>query len=389
MIQSAQVFSPRPSADPAVNLKVLQTPLNLRARERSRSPVKGEKASLMDRLQEAAGDVQGGGDGEEPETEEVVLVDGNHPRVVQEEKDLVILEDVPYSPPPSPPPPTPQFPSSSPRTQPQTARSLLNAFPSIPHSPPLPPLPDSQTSPPLLQSLRRPPLPTKASLHKAVLIRSAQRALMRAEAEAAKGDYSDEAEAGDDSDREEDGEEEEEREVEAVAIAESESDDHDDDEEESKDAEGEGKENGKETKSMWRKSWKNLVGFVRSGSVSHEEEEEDGGEDEDGDGEDEMDVDEEVRRSICFLCSFPCFYFISYYYAHILTSRDSRRTTSQTCYPPTTQPHQLLVMLHPNPTRYVASALPLSLCYIIKQINILARDSRPTTCQTRLSNTPQ
>jgi len=112
MIQSAQVFSPRPSADPAVNLKVLQTPLNLRARERSRSPVKGEKGSLMDRLREAAGDVQGGGDGEEPETEEVVLVDGNHPRVVQEEKDLVILEDVPYSPPPSPPPP-PSAPASA------------------------------------------------------------------------------------------------------------------------------------------------------------------------------------------------------------------------------------------------------------------------------------
>jgi hypothetical protein len=98
MIHSAQVFSPRPSADPAANLKVLQTPLKaMQSRMRSVSPDKkgGAKGSLMERLWEARADAEMAADAAGDGGEDIVLVDGNHPRVVQEEKDLVILEDVP------------------------------------------------------------------------------------------------------------------------------------------------------------------------------------------------------------------------------------------------------------------------------------------------------
>ena len=63
MIHSAQVFTPRPSPYPQENLRILQSPLK---------PF-----------------VKSGG------PDDVVrLVDGNHPRVVEEEQDLVILEAV-------------------------------------------------------------------------------------------------------------------------------------------------------------------------------------------------------------------------------------------------------------------------------------------------------
>jgi hypothetical protein len=148
MIHSAQVFSPRPSADPAANLKVLQTPLKaLQSRTRSVSPNKkgGARGSLMERLWEARADAKMAADaaGDAGE-EDIVLVDGNHPRVVQEEEDLVILEDVPI--PVSTPTPTSNSTlKSTPRFQ--TTRSLLNAFPAIPPHPS--PKSKTQTSPPI------------------------------------------------------------------------------------------------------------------------------------------------------------------------------------------------------------------------------------------------
>jgi hypothetical protein len=264
---------------------------------------------LMEKLREAAVDKdgeEGRGDGEE-EGEEIVLVDGNYPRVVQEEKDLVILEDVPILPPPTPS----QSRSSSP-----TARELLNAFPSIP-SPPAPlslqqPLRTSppiqlklnplssnpqQTSPPLnqLQTPRRGlGGPTRASLHKAVLIRSAHRAVMRAEAEAESGSgngsmiYEEEARMDGERDefvgdeQPEQNEEEEEREVAAVTARGGTSESETGEDEDQDDEQEEEEREEEKPKSVWRKSWENLVGLVvRSGppnarnSLAQEEEDED------------------------------------------------------------------------------------------------------------------
>ncbi|TFK28280.1 hypothetical protein FA15DRAFT_701172 [Coprinopsis marcescibilis] len=129
MIQSAQVFSPRPSHDPRENLRVLQSPL----KNQFKSPT---KPSLLSRPPTNAAP--------EPEEEDdIVLVDGDHPRVVQEEKDLIILEQV-------------------------EAPQLLVQKP-LPNYPP--------KTPPRRKSMKR------HTLHQAVLIRSAQRAVIRAEEE--------------------------------------------------------------------------------------------------------------------------------------------------------------------------------------------------------------
>ena len=117
MIHSAQVFSPQPSKDPRENLRILQSPL----KNSFKSPV---KTTLQ-------------------EEDDIILVEGSHPRVVQDERDLVILEDVTL--PPSP---------SKPRTN----------------------LEPPQT-PPRRRSLGG------NTLHRAVLIRSAQRAVLKAERE--------------------------------------------------------------------------------------------------------------------------------------------------------------------------------------------------------------
>ncbi|KAI8989063.1 hypothetical protein BD414DRAFT_485866 [Trametes punicea] len=109
MIASAHVFTPRPSPDPQENLRVLQTPL--------RTPFAREQ-------------------------EEIVLVRSNTPRVVEEDKDLVILDEV--EPEPEPVLPLP-----------------LSVEPQMPKTP-----------------VRRPP---RSSLHRAVLIRSAQRAAIQRE----------------------------------------------------------------------------------------------------------------------------------------------------------------------------------------------------------------
>jgi len=131
MIQSAQVFSPHPSPDPKQNLRVLQSPLKpFHGREPAQpSPL---KASLE----------------HADESEVVVLVEGNHPRVVQEDNDLVILERIDEEPP------------SSPKENAAFSLPPANRVPQTPQ--------------------RRAGRPT---LHKAVLIRSAQRAVFRAEVE--------------------------------------------------------------------------------------------------------------------------------------------------------------------------------------------------------------
>lgn len=107
VVQSALVFSPAPSPHPRENLRILQSPVKLSSAEPP-----------------------------------VTLVDGDHPRVYEEEQDLVILEDV-----------------DSQLMAPHRDDSMrFQNLPPIPQAPPKTP--------------RRRSAP---SLHRAVLIRSAQR----------------------------------------------------------------------------------------------------------------------------------------------------------------------------------------------------------------------
>ena len=124
MIASAMVFTPRPSQDPRENLRTLQSPL----KPNYSSPLKPTHS-------------------EEPEEDDIVLVESNHPNVVQDDEDnLVILESVEASKPPESP------------------RRLVQFTPQ-PHQ---------------YQTPRREP---RNSLHRAVLIRSAQRTAMKVEIE--------------------------------------------------------------------------------------------------------------------------------------------------------------------------------------------------------------
>ncbi|KAL5514598.1 hypothetical protein ACEPAG_1914 [Sanghuangporus baumii] len=112
LVQSAQVFSPAPSPRPRENLRVLQSPLKLPS---TGAPVR--------------------------------LVDGDHPRVYEEEQDLIILEDI--------------------------ERQLNGYHPNrvVPSSPTR-----LQNLPPVRQGLPQTPRRrSQPSLHRAVLIRSAQR----------------------------------------------------------------------------------------------------------------------------------------------------------------------------------------------------------------------
>ncbi|KAF7324517.1 FHA domain-containing protein [Mycena kentingensis (nom. inval.)] len=129
MIASAQVFSPRPSHIPQENLRVLQSPMRAPfprspSRSRSPSPTKN-RAAIAD----------------EEDDEIITLVQGSSPRVVEEERDLVILEDVEVAPP------------ARAQTPPQTIV--------------IPPAPKT-------------PRAGRQSLHRAVLIRSAHRAVLAA-----------------------------------------------------------------------------------------------------------------------------------------------------------------------------------------------------------------
>lgn len=148
MIQSAQVFTPRPDPDPHVNLRVLQTPIRLTS-----SPLK--------HVHRTPGQTQ-----EEEFGTPFRLVEGNCPQVVEEEQDLVILEEV------DAPEPVPQAtPMQNSMHVPQTGG---------PHPAPAFPLPPSHQLQQFQTPRRRPGRP---SLHRAVLIRSAQRAAMRVEME--------------------------------------------------------------------------------------------------------------------------------------------------------------------------------------------------------------
>ncbi|KAI3596444.1 hypothetical protein WG66_003220 [Moniliophthora roreri] len=135
MIHSAEVFTPRPSSNPAENLRVLQSPLRLAPSSPLRSPL---KRSLFSQT------------ATEETEEEIVLVDGSNPHVVEQDSDLVILEELPFA--AQPPSPTKKAPP-----------------------PQLPQLPQHSAPP---QTPRR----NRPTLHRAVLIRSAQRAVLRKQA---------------------------------------------------------------------------------------------------------------------------------------------------------------------------------------------------------------
>ncbi|KAG2040487.1 hypothetical protein BDR03DRAFT_948906 [Suillus americanus] len=131
MIHSAQVFTPRgkPSSDPLANLRILQSPLKqLVPSPRKPSALKNSHIPEPDEIEE-----------------EIVLVESNTPHVVQEDKDLVILERVDVQ----APPPTPSM---------QRPRPSMNIY-------------------------KTPNKRTRPSLHRAVLIRSVHRAVMAREEE--------------------------------------------------------------------------------------------------------------------------------------------------------------------------------------------------------------
>jgi hypothetical protein len=171
MIHSAQVFSPRPSKDPRENLRILQSPLKpgifgvgsparTPARPRAVSPLKysSKSGSSSDEEQQQQEEKQQEQKDDDEEEEEIVLVHTNHPRVVEEDRDLVILEDVPMAP-------------------------LLNVYSTTGS-----PARSLQAPAPLQEQAAPPRTPRRKSLggtalHRAVLIRSAQRAVWRAEKE--------------------------------------------------------------------------------------------------------------------------------------------------------------------------------------------------------------
>jgi len=152
---------------------------------------------------------------EEEEANEIVLVDGNHPRVVEEDKDLVILEDV------EAPMPLPVIRALPPKT-PQRRRSQ--------------------------------------SLHRAVLIRSAQRRILKHDRLQQEEDQSEEmtsldAVANDNSNNEEDifNDQHDRDEQENCSSSDDETD-SDEDEIKQEDKQG-------QPKSLWRKSFEKLWPF--------------------------------------------------------------------------------------------------------------------------------
>ncbi|KAF9484280.1 hypothetical protein BDN70DRAFT_872776 [Pholiota conissans] len=265
MIQSAQVFSPRPSKDPRENLRILQSPLKpsifgagtptkTPMRPRAVSPLKySSKSGSSSDEEEQEEQAQEQKEPEEEE-EEIVLVHTNHPRVVEEDRDLVILEDVPMH--------------------------LATGSPSRLQAPTLLRMQaEQQTGPQPPRTPRRKSLGGNA-LHRAVLIRSAQRAVWRAEKEKEEeeereeemevlGTVVDPVEEDDDDEDEE--EEEEDNDVEMRSPSsegdEEASDDEDDDEEtlERKAAD----------KSLWRKSLEKIIPWGFGASADDEEKEED------------------------------------------------------------------------------------------------------------------
>ncbi|KAG6847894.1 hypothetical protein H0H93_005119, partial [Arthromyces matolae] len=169
LITSTNVFSPRPFADPRENLRVLKSPLRNTFKSPRRLIAKTPLPSLLSKYaysspMKPSQSLEEDEDDEEEE-ENIVLVDGNHPRVVEDEKDLIILEDI----------------ETLPKSH-HVVPSQAGLFPSSP----------SQSSLQLhapqpvhhQQQQQAPKTPTRKrsqSLHRAVLIRSAQRAVFEAE----------------------------------------------------------------------------------------------------------------------------------------------------------------------------------------------------------------
>jgi len=240
MIQSAQVFSPRPSADPRENLRVLQSPLKVpttpsrsifsgagspsKAPRRSVSPLKFGCTADMDANEDEKEEQLE----EEPEDQEVILVHTNHPRVVEEDKDLVILEDVPL----------PLVVGSSSFSDVSPIKGVFSAPAQLQQQ-------QTQLAPPVTP--KRKSLGGTA-LHRAVLIRSAQRAVWKAERER----------------MEEEEEREEEMEVLDSVVDEKDSDEEDDDDDVemcsvSDDDSDDGKREEKQQKPLWRKSLEKII----------------------------------------------------------------------------------------------------------------------------------
>ncbi|KDR76889.1 hypothetical protein GALMADRAFT_417612 [Galerina marginata CBS 339.88] len=291
MIQSAQVFSPRPSHDPRENLKILQSPIkasifssgssgDTSARSRSQSPSKPRAVSPLkfgiaadesdsdDEVDMEDEHNESEGRGREDSGESIVLVHTNHPRVVEEERDLVILEDVPLHlilPSPSvysagsPARPGPQQTSGAPGTPTPMQHSGRPAVVQ----------PQPQRAQAQLQPPRTPPRRKSmggTALHRAVLIRSAQRAVWKAEKEREEEEYEDE-------------------DVEMRSAS--------DDDEEYTDEEDEDNDNKSDQKPLWRKSLERIIPWPFGGKKEdgeEEDEEHDGNGDEDDQEEDEEDA---------------------------------------------------------------------------------------------------
>ncbi|KAI9513527.1 hypothetical protein F5148DRAFT_1006664 [Russula earlei] len=165
MIQSAQVFTPRPDPDPHVNLRVLQTPIRLNG-----SPSKHAHRTPR----QAQTDRQEGEYGMP-----IRLVEGNHPQVVEEEQDLVILEEVDVPERSSQVIPPSDTDGAGPSGSITSMQNPTDAS-QMGGSHPAPAFPFPPSNQQFQTPLRRPGRP---SLHRAVLIRSAQRAAIRIEME--------------------------------------------------------------------------------------------------------------------------------------------------------------------------------------------------------------
>lgn len=157
MIQSAQVFTPRPSHDPRENLRILKTPI----KSPFVMPDRGRRLSSP--LKRGPYIPEEDEEEEEEDEEDIVLVESNHPRVVEEDRDLVILEHV-------------VVPEPEPEPEPEHTPQRTVQYPIPPSA--QPPAHMQQTPPP---ARRRGP---RASLHRAVLIRSAHRSALQREMEA-------------------------------------------------------------------------------------------------------------------------------------------------------------------------------------------------------------
>ncbi|KAF5325285.1 hypothetical protein D9619_010105 [Psilocybe cf. subviscida] len=291
MIHSAQVFSPRPSQDPRENLKVLQSPLKgifgvktpmrpgqTPTRRRAVSPLKygvsrpdsdedSDEEKGPDESKEKAIESSDESEDGNDDEEQIILVETNHPRVVEEERDLVILEQVAASNAP-PPPPSP-------------ARALQQVK-SIPQSQ----VQNPAAAPP--QTPRRKSM-SGTALHRAVLIRSAQRAVWRAEKE--REDEEEEMEVlgaveVDDKEEEDEFSDEEDNDVEMRSASSEEVSDPEMEEEE------QDPKTVAEQKSLWRKSIERIIPWTFSGSPAKQDDE---AEEEDLEVAEEPDASQELQ----------------------------------------------------------------------------------------------